>query len=280
MVEAVTAHTVVSRPGSRSARRGASCSGSPGLGSAALAAAALVALFGVLVFGAGRPGSDRGLAADRPVRVHPGRYASRSSSGSRRGSSSLAAAAAGQTEYRSRLPVQARPSGVMALPGDAAALRFHVDAQIGGGHDRGPAPSHPDRGAGRVAIRRSCCSTSTIRSPGCPVGVASRRIWRTPGRSPPSRCARRLVPDRGDNIQNWYAAYGTHDGGWADRQYTALLEQTRLSSSTHRTTISLSLDLKAAAAGDQSGRRRDSRRGGGVAQPIWPRSASRSARPG
>ena len=57
-----------------------------------------------------------------------------------------------------------------------------------------------------------------------------------------------LVPDRGDNIHNWYAAYGTHGGGWADRQYTTLLEQTRLSSSTHRTTISLSLDMKAAAA--------------------------------
>ena len=78
-----------------------------------------------------------------------------------------------------------------------------------------------------------------------------------------------LVPDRGDNIHNWYAAYGTHDSAWAARQYTTLLEQTRLSSSTHRTTISLSLDMKAAACGDQSGRRRDRRRRRRVTHRPW-----------
>ena len=67
-----------------------------------------------------------------------------------------------------------------------------------------------------------------------------------------------LVPDRGDNIHNWYAAYGTHDGGWADHQNTTLLERTRLSSSTHRTTISLGLDVKTARGGDKTA-------GGGVA---------------
>jgi hypothetical protein len=36
-----------------------------------------------------------------------------------------------QTEYRSRLPFRPRPSGVMALPGDAASLRFHVDPDTG-----------------------------------------------------------------------------------------------------------------------------------------------------
>jgi hypothetical protein len=56
-----------------------------------------------------------------------------------------------------------------------------------------------------------------------------------------------VVPDRGDSLQEWYRAFGVHDGGWADRQYATLLEQTRLGSSTHRTTISLSLDMRAAA---------------------------------
>jgi hypothetical protein len=57
-----------------------------------------------------------------------------------------------------------------------------------------------------------------------------------------------VVPDRGDRVQEWYQAFGVRDGGWADRQYTALLEQTRLGSSTHRTTISLSLNIRAAAS--------------------------------
>jgi hypothetical protein len=57
-----------------------------------------------------------------------------------------------------------------------------------------------------------------------------------------------VVPDRGDSLLDWYRAFGVRDGGWADRQYAALLEQTRLGSSTHRTTLSLTLDMRAATA--------------------------------
>ena len=160
---------------------------------AALGAAALVALVGVLAFGAAglvlvvvwlpialsafvRIGGQPAVEWF-PTWIH---FAGRRH--------------AGQTEYRSRLPVQARPAGVMALPGDAAALALSCGRPIGGGNDRRPPPPHAHRRAGRVAIRRSCCSTSTIRSPGSPVGVASKRIWRTRGRSPPSRCARPWSP--------------------------------------------------------------------------------------
>ena len=39
--------------------------------------------------------------------------------------------AAGQVNYRSRLPLRPRPAGTMALPGDGASLRFHVDPVSG-----------------------------------------------------------------------------------------------------------------------------------------------------
>src|SRR5439155_24225657 len=41
--------------------------------------------------------------------------------------------------------------------------------------------------------------------------------------------------------------HGTHDGGWADTQYRALLDQARLAGGTHRTVIALALDMRAGA---------------------------------
>ena len=55
------------------------------------------------------------------------------------------------------------------------------------------------------------------------------------------------VPDPGDGLVDWYHAHGRGRAGWADQQYRALLDQARLGSSTHRTTISVALDLEAAA---------------------------------
>lgn len=54
------------------------------------------------------------------------------------------------------------------------------------------------------------------------------------------------VPDPAVGQAEWHHAHGVHDGGWADTQYRTLLEQVRLAAGTHRTTISLSLDLRAA----------------------------------
>ena len=153
----------------------------------------------------------------------------------------------GQTEYRTRLPFQARPSGVMALAGDAAALRFHVDPQTGAAMIEDPhrrtltavlAVSHP----AFVLLDPSDQDSRVSRWGRLQAHLANSGTVAT------LQILEALVPDRGDGLQDYYAVYGTHDGGWADQQYAVLLEQTRLGSSTHRTTISLSLDLKAAAA--------------------------------
>ena len=55
------------------------------------------------------------------------------------------------------------------------------------------------------------------------------------------------VPDPATGQAEWYAPHGRHDRGWADTQYRTLLDQVRLGAGTHRTTISLSLDMRAAA---------------------------------
>jgi hypothetical protein len=39
--------------------------------------------------------------------------------------------AAGQDQYRAKHPLRPRPAGTLALPGDAAALRFHNDEARG-----------------------------------------------------------------------------------------------------------------------------------------------------
>ncbi len=55
------------------------------------------------------------------------------------------------------------------------------------------------------------------------------------------------VPDPGTGITGWYQTHGSHDGGWADRQYQALLDQSSQASSTHRSTITIALDTRKAA---------------------------------
>jgi hypothetical protein len=55
------------------------------------------------------------------------------------------------------------------------------------------------------------------------------------------------IPDPARSQTDWWKKNGHDDGGWAATQYGALLDQVRLDSSTHRTTVSLSLDLRASA---------------------------------
>jgi hypothetical protein len=55
------------------------------------------------------------------------------------------------------------------------------------------------------------------------------------------------IPDPAQGQVEWWVGHGRQRGEFADVQYRALLDQIRLDSSTHRTTVSLSLDLRAAA---------------------------------
>uniref|UniRef100_UPI00260B8EBF SCO6880 family protein n=2 Tax=Ferrimicrobium sp. TaxID=2926050 RepID=UPI00260B8EBF len=55
------------------------------------------------------------------------------------------------------------------------------------------------------------------------------------------------VPDPGVGVAGWYEHQGLHDGSWTDEAYQSLLDQTSVGSSTHRSTITIALDMKAAS---------------------------------
>jgi hypothetical protein len=150
-----------------------------------------------------------------------------------------------QTVYRATLPVKPRPAGSLALPGDAAALRFHCD------HESGAVMIHDPH-------RRTLTAALAISHPAFVLldgDDRSHRVGRW-GRAlaalaQTGTCAavqllEAAVPDPATGQTEWYAQNGRHDGAWPDTQYRELLEQVRLGAGTHRTTISLSLDLRAA----------------------------------
>ena len=63
------------------------------------------------------------------------------------------------------------------------------------------------------------------------------------------------VPDPGTGVAGWFERNGTHDGGWADTNYVMLLRQSSHGSSTHQTTITISLDMRGAAKAIREGGR-------------------------
>lgn len=154
--------------------------------------------------------------------------------------------AAGQDQYRAKVPLRPRPAGTLALPGDAAALRLHIDETSGAAMVHDPhrqtltavvSVSHP-----AFVLLDSDDRTQRISRWG--------RVYASLAQA--GTCAaiqilEAAVPDPATGQVEWYQARGRHDGGWADRQYRTLLDQVRLAAGTHRTTISLSLDMRAAA---------------------------------
>jgi hypothetical protein len=152
--------------------------------------------------------------------------------------------AAGQGEFRAR-PTKPRPAGTLALPGDAASMRLHVDEATGAAmihdphrstlaavvsvshpafvllddSDRAQRVSHWGRVLAQLAQSGSCAAIQVLEA---------------------------TIPDPARGQVEWFESHGTHDGGFADVQYRTLLDQVRLDSSTHRTTISLALDMRAA----------------------------------
>lgn len=157
----------------------------------------------------------------------------------------VARKATGQTEYRARVSVP-RPTGTMALPGDAAALRFYADPETGACmvHD-------PHRQTLSVTVQITHPAYVLL----SPTDQHSRvtawgRLLASLAKS--GHCAavqvlEATVPDPGTGVAGWYDAHGSHDGSWADTNYAALLAQSSHESSTHRTTITISLDMRRAA---------------------------------
>ena len=150
-----------------------------------------------------------------------------------------------QTRFRVR-PAALRPAGTMALPGDAAALRFHVDMASG------TVMVHDPHRQTLSAVVRISHPAYVLLSP----NDQARRVaaWSRvlAGLGATGSCAgvqilESTLPDPGHGVRDWYLAHGVRDGGWADDQYAELMAQSAPASYTHRTLFVLSLDMRRAA---------------------------------
>lgn len=151
----------------------------------------------------------------------------------------------GQTEYRKAL-MRPRPAGTLALPGDAAALREWVD------EDTGAAMIHDQHQHLLTAILAVSHPAFVLLDP----ADQQRRVdgW---GRVLASACrsgrigrvqvSERTVPDSGTGLAQWWQEHGVHDDSWAASTYTELIDRAGPAGERHATTVSLSLDMRAAA---------------------------------
>ncbi len=151
----------------------------------------------------------------------------------------------GQTEFRAPV-TRPRPAGTLALGGDAASLRFHLDPDTGAAMIHDPhrqsltavlSVSHP----AFVLLDRDDRAQRVSRWGRVLAGLAQS------GTLAAIQVLEATVPDRGDGVAEWYQTMGSDSAGWAHQQYATLLDQARLGSSTHRTTVSVALDLRRAA---------------------------------
>ena len=151
----------------------------------------------------------------------------------------------GQLLYRRRIVVP-RPVGTLALPGDMARLREFDD---------------PDSGAGMIhdphqATLTVVCEVTHPAFVLLDPGEQERRVtsWGRvlatvcrSGRVATLQVLERTLPDSGTGLAEWWAAHGTADGSWAADTYAELIERAGPAGERHATTLSLSLDMKAAA---------------------------------
>jgi hypothetical protein len=152
---------------------------------------------------------------------------------------------AGQRRFQAR-PSAPRPAGTMALPGDAAALRFHVD-------DCGAVMVHDPHAQTMTAVAHVTHPAFVLLSPDSQAQRVTGWSRVLAGLASSGTCARVQVleaalPDSGHGINGWWLEHGYHDTGhWAVREYDELMSTAAPSASTHRTLIALVLDLKRAA---------------------------------
>src|SRR5690625_2598947 len=154
-------------------------------------------------------------------------------------------ATAGHSWYRRRV-VTPRPAGTLALPGDMARLREYTDPETGAGmiHD----PHH--------ATLTVVCEVSHPAFVLLDPAEQERRVtaWGRvlatvcrSGRIATLQVLERTLPDSGTGLAEWWAAHGTRDGSWAATTYQELIEWAGPAGERHATTLSLSLDMQAAA---------------------------------
>lgn len=151
----------------------------------------------------------------------------------------------GQFLYRRRI-VAPRPAGTLALPGDMARLREYEDPETGAGFIHDPS-------AGTLtAVLTVSHPAFVLLDPGeqerrvSSWGRVLATVCRS-GRISMLQVLERTLPDSGSGLAEWWAAHGIRNGSWASNTYAELIDRAGPAGERHATTLSLSLNMRAAA---------------------------------
>lgn len=153
----------------------------------------------------------------------------------------------GQDKYRAK-PARPRPAGTLALPGDAASLRFYRDPATDAVmiHD-------PHRQTVTAAITVTHPAYVLLSPDDQDQRVAAwGRVLASLAHSGSVAAVQVLestLPDTSGSIKRWYRDHMTgNTSSWFDAEYEALLTLLHTGGIRHQTTIAIALDMKAAAA--------------------------------
>ena len=150
----------------------------------------------------------------------------------------------GQLLFRRHI-VKPRPAGTLSLPGDAARLRQWLDPESGAVmvHDPHAATLTAIVGVTHPAFilldpieqQRRVTSWGRVLATACRSGrIASLQVME------------RSLPDSGKGLAEWWSEHGNLDGSWTSTTYGELIDRAGPAGERHASTISISLDMKAA----------------------------------
>jgi hypothetical protein len=150
----------------------------------------------------------------------------------------------GQLAYRRRI-VAPRPEGTLALPGDMARLREYTDPETGAGMIHDPTANTLTVVVSVTHPAFVLLDPSEQHRRVTAWGRVLATICRS-GRVATLQVLERTLPDSGQGLAEWWAEHGTHDTSWASTTYSELIDRAGPAGERHATTLSLSLDMKAA----------------------------------
>ena len=152
--------------------------------------------------------------------------------------------AVGQLLFRRHI-VKPRPAGTLSLPGDAARLRQWIDRESGAVmvHDPHAATLTAIVGVTHPAFilldpieqQRRVTSWGRVLATACRSGrIASVQVME------------RTLPDSDKGLAEWWSQHGNHDDSWTSTTYGELINRAGPAGERHASTVSISLDMKAA----------------------------------
>lgn len=146
-----------------------------------------------------------------------------------------------QNVYGKRI-LRPRPAGTLALPGDAASLRLHVDVETGAAMVHDP---HANTLTAIARLRHpSFMLLSAAEQERRVAGLA--RVYATActsGRISRVQVLERTLPDSGQGVRCYWESNRRPGSAWAAQQYEQLVDAAGPTTERHETTISISLDL-------------------------------------